>query len=193
MHHVRLTYLCSLVAGILVSQVLTALTALNSNCVFLILWENWKNWTITLGLGSWITAGCLPAKLLQSCPTLCNPMDCSPPGSSVQGILQARILEWVAMPFSKDHCLWTTSTWRGKVICWFSECWTHLRVFAISPKSLPLRSRLSWSLSSTLKRFQKDYLFIFVVFSGRMLIRYKLLIVFKTANVLFKSFLLFLY
>ena len=33
----------------------------------------------------------------QSCPTLCNPMDCSPPGSSVHGILQARILEWVAI------------------------------------------------------------------------------------------------
>ena len=38
------------------------------------------------------------AKLLQSCPTLFNTMHCSPPGSSVQGILQARILEWVAMP-----------------------------------------------------------------------------------------------
>ena len=37
----------------------------------------------------------------QSCPTLCNPMDCSPPGSSVHGILQARILEWVAVPFSR--------------------------------------------------------------------------------------------
>ena len=36
------------------------------------------------------------AKLLQSCPTLCNPMDCSPQGSSVHRILQARILEWVA-------------------------------------------------------------------------------------------------
>ena len=41
------------------------------------------------------------AKLLQSCPTLCNPMDYSPPGSSVHGILQARKLEWVAMPSSK--------------------------------------------------------------------------------------------
>ena len=38
------------------------------------------------------------AKSLQSCLTLCDPMDCSPPGSSVHGILQARILEWVAMP-----------------------------------------------------------------------------------------------
>ena len=37
----------------------------------------------------------------QSCPTLCNPMDCSPPGSSVHGILQARILVWVAMPSSR--------------------------------------------------------------------------------------------
>ena len=37
----------------------------------------------------------------QLCPTLCNPTDCSPPGSSVHGILQARILEWVAIPFSR--------------------------------------------------------------------------------------------
>ena len=35
---------------------------------------------------------------LQSCPTLCHPMDCSPPGSFVHGILQARILEWVPCP-----------------------------------------------------------------------------------------------
>ena len=40
------------------------------------------------------------AKSLQSCPTLCNPIDGSPPGSSVPGILQARILEWVAIAFS---------------------------------------------------------------------------------------------
>ena len=38
----------------------------------------------------------------QSCPTLCDPMDCSPPGSSVHGSLQARILEWVAIPFSRE-------------------------------------------------------------------------------------------
>ena len=38
------------------------------------------------------------AKLLQSYLTLCDPMDCSPPGSSVHGILQARTLEWVASP-----------------------------------------------------------------------------------------------
>ena len=42
------------------------------------------------------------AKSLQSCPTLCDPMDCSLPGFSVHGILQARTLEWVAISFSKD-------------------------------------------------------------------------------------------
>ena len=41
------------------------------------------------------------AKLLQLCPTLCDPMDWSLPGSSVHGILQARILEWIAKPSSR--------------------------------------------------------------------------------------------
>ena len=44
---------------------------------------------------------CTCAKLLQSCPILCDPMDCSPPGSSVHGIPQTRVLEWVAIPFSR--------------------------------------------------------------------------------------------
>ena len=44
---------------------------------------------------------CMHAKSLQLCLNLCNPRDCSPPGSSVHGILQARILEWVAMPSSR--------------------------------------------------------------------------------------------
>ena len=42
------------------------------------------------------------AKLLQSCPTLCDPIDGSPPGSPVSGILQARTLEWVAISFSNS-------------------------------------------------------------------------------------------
>ena len=41
------------------------------------------------------------AKSLQSCPTLCDPRDGSPPGSSVHGILQARMLEWIAVPSSR--------------------------------------------------------------------------------------------
>ena len=45
---------------------------------------------------------CVHAKSLQSCSTLCDPMDCSLEASSIHGILQARILEWVAMPFPRD-------------------------------------------------------------------------------------------
>ena len=44
-------------------------------------------------------AAAAAAKSLQSCPTLCDPKDGSPPGSPVPGILQARILEWVAISF----------------------------------------------------------------------------------------------
>ena len=52
-------------------------------------------------------AAAAAAKSLQSCPTLCNPMDGSPPGSPVPGILQARTLEWVAISFS--------NAWKWKV------------------------------------------------------------------------------
>ena len=51
----------------------------------------------------------------QSCPTLCDPMDRSPPGSSIQGILQSSILEWVAIPFSRYcTCYSATSLWLHK-------------------------------------------------------------------------------
>ena len=46
---------------------------------------------------------CMHAKSLQSCPTLCKPMECSPPGSSVHGIYQARRLKWVAISFSRGY------------------------------------------------------------------------------------------
>ena len=54
----------------------------------------WNNNKLRL----WVAVVVLVAKL---CLTLCNPMDCSPPGSSLHGISQARILEWVAVPFSR--------------------------------------------------------------------------------------------
>jgi len=43
----------------------------------------------------------LESEVAQSCPTLCDPMDCSLPRSSIHGILQARVLEWVAFSFSR--------------------------------------------------------------------------------------------
>ena len=53
----------------------------------------------TLGINHYVPAAAAAAKSLQSCPTLCNPIDGSPPGSPVPGILQARKLEWVANSF----------------------------------------------------------------------------------------------
>ena len=43
----------------------------------------------------------IQSEVAQSCPTLSDPMDCSPPGSSIHGIFQARVLEWGAIAFSK--------------------------------------------------------------------------------------------
>ena len=53
-------------------------------------------------IGSWNvrSTAAAAAKSLQLCPTLCNPIDGSPPGSPIPGILQARTLEWVAISFS---------------------------------------------------------------------------------------------
>ena len=46
--------------------------------------------------------GSVQFSLAQWSPTLCDPMDCSPPGSSIHGIFQARVLEWAAIAFSKS-------------------------------------------------------------------------------------------
>ena len=65
------------------------------------------------------TAAAAAAKSLQSCPTLCDPIDGSPPGSPVPGILQGRTLEWVAISFS--------NAWKWKVKV---KSLSHVRLFA---------------------------------------------------------------
>jgi len=64
--------------------------------VFLIVMYRCENWTTKKAAA----AAAAAAKSLQSCPTQCEPIDGSPPGSPVLGILQARTLEWVAISFS---------------------------------------------------------------------------------------------
>ena len=59
----------------------------------------WPEVTI-LHLGGNPSPAAAAAKSLQSCPTLCSPIDGSPPGSAIPGILQGRTLEWVAISFS---------------------------------------------------------------------------------------------
>ena len=70
------------------------------------------------------------SEVAQSCPTLCNPMDCSLPGSSVHGIFQARILEWVAISLSRgssQHRDWTqVSRIAGRLFnIWATRSYTH--------------------------------------------------------------------
>ena len=60
----------------------------------------WWEWAVSMDWSGSTESAAAAAKSLQSRPTLCDPMDCSPPGSSVHGILQARVLEWGAIAFS---------------------------------------------------------------------------------------------
>ena len=68
---------------------------------------------IRVGLSP-VVCACMPA---QSCLTLCDPMDCSLPGSSVRGIFQARILEWVAISLSRGSSRPRDRTWISCVSC----------------------------------------------------------------------------
>ena len=80
----------------------------------------WKPVGIQWRLVEWINShAAATAKLLQSCPTLHDPRDSSPPGSAVPGILQARTLEWVAISFSNA---WK---WKGKVKSLSKSSWPH--------------------------------------------------------------------
>ena len=80
---------------------------------------------------------CVCAKSLQSCPTPCDPMDCSPPGSSAHEILQLRILEWVAISFSRGSswprdwtclsCIEADSLHCKQILCIASVGWEAKR------------------------------------------------------------------
>ena len=78
--------------------------------IILVTWQNDKEglfWCSISQVRPDSSAAAAAAKSLQSCPTLCDPIDGSPPGSPVPGILQARTLEWVAISFS--------NVWKWKV------------------------------------------------------------------------------
>ena len=64
------------------------------------------------------------SEVTQSCPTLCDPVDCNLPGSSVHGILQTRVLEWVAIAFSNLYTYYPVNSW---------STWTILMQFCLLP------------------------------------------------------------
>ena len=89
--------------------------------------------------------------LAQSCPTLCDPVDCSPPGSSVHGILQARILEWVAVSFSRGS---SRPRDRTRVSCVAGRCFnlwaTRCAENVVQPLALSISRTFSLSQTETL-------------------------------------------
>ena len=95
----------------------------------------------TIEASRWYSRNVAAAKSLQSCPTLCDPIDGSPPGSPVPGILQARILEWVAISFS--------NAWKWKVKV---KSLSHIQLFATpwtaayqAPPSMGFSRQEYWS------------------------------------------------
>ena len=81
-----------------------------NNCIFVNIFKNW------------ISGPCMHAQL---CLTLCSPIDCNLPGSSVHGILQARILEWVAIPSSRGSSQPRDQTHVSCVSCISGKFFTH--------------------------------------------------------------------
>ena len=80
----------------------------------------------------------------QSCLTLCDPMDCSPPGSSVHGILQARILEWVAISFSRGSSWSRNWTWVSCIAGRLFTDWATRKTYNCSAVTL-FKSTIKWS------------------------------------------------
>ena len=93
------------------------------------------------------------SEVAQSCPTLCDPVDCRPPGSSVHGILQARILEWIAISFSRGFS-WSRDRTHFSCIAgrcfnlWAPREWANNKRFLTD--SLSPACVCSFSLSLTL-------------------------------------------
>ena len=108
----------------------------------LVMWTRTCNCSLWLwGTNTRTKAAAAAAKSLQSCPTLCDPIDGSPPGSAVPGILQARTLDWVAISFS--------NAWKWKVK---GESLSRVRLFTTpwtaahqAPPSMGSSRQEDWS------------------------------------------------
>ena len=141
----RKSYWNSLVLTIYVSEYVQALSCV---WLFVTLWTVPHQAPLSMGLSQqeywsglpfpspmWVNAAAAAAKLLQSCPTLCDPIDSSPPGSPVPGILQARTLEWVVISFSNA---WK---WKMKV-----KSFSRVRLF-MTPWTAAYQAPLSMGFS----------------------------------------------
>ena len=92
---------------------------LKGMCVCIYMYES-LSCTVAINTTPWVNY----VKVTQSCPTLCDPMDSGSPGSSVHGILPARILDWVAISFSKGSSWLRDWTWVSHIVGRFFTIWT---------------------------------------------------------------------
>ena len=112
------------------------------------------DWPLGLGFDYLFAAA---AKLLQSCSTLCIPIDGSPPGSPIHGILQARILEWIAISFS--------NAWKWKVtVKSLSRVWLLVTPWTAAYQSAPSMEFSRQEYWSGLPLPSLDYLFSVLIF-----------------------------
>ena len=84
------------------------------------------SWSLVLSLC------CIESEVAQLCPTLCDPVDCSLPGSSIHGILQARILEWVTISFSRGSSQPRDQTWVSRIGGRCFNLWTSWSIILFS-------------------------------------------------------------
>ena len=120
-------------------------------------------WTHILSSPSISSLSMLPCcvKSLQLSPTLCDPINCSPPGSSVHGILQARILEWAATLFSRGSSWPRDRTWVSHIAVRFFTVWAT-REAHVSHSKGELRYQIhSHSCIHFKPWFRLKYVFIF--------------------------------
>ena len=96
--------------------------------IFVDVWKCYYYIFGSIGWKQWFP-GC-GVLFAQSCLTLCGPVDCSPPGSSVHGILQAGILEWVAYPFSRGFSWPRDWSWVSCIAGGFFTIWAIREVLA---------------------------------------------------------------
>ena len=112
----------------------------------------------------------MPAQTLQSCPVLCNPMDCTPPGSSIHGILQAGILEWIAMPSSRGPS--KTQRLNPHRLCLLHWQAVYLSLVPSGSPLLKVPCAISWRLNNGLPgvatslQFPESYLLDIVLILG---------------------------
>ena len=112
--------------------------------VLRVLWKKKSNWALKVKV-----------LVAQSCLIYCNPMDCSPPGSSVHGILQAKMLEWVAMPFSRGSSQPRDWTWVSCIAGGFFIVWATREAYILRLKRQPPNMGTRYSIYSFVFWFEQ--------------------------------------